>query len=207
MNDIQLALLLSSRICHDLISPVGAVNNGLELLAEDEDDPTMRAEALDLIRASATQASSKIQFMRVAFGAAGAMAEKIRLDQPRELALSLCASNGVRLDWTLNEVTLDKDVVRLLLNFILIGFEALPRGGVLRVGVRKEGATNLMISAEGSKARLSAEAVEVLRNGADLNELEPRQSNLYLAHRIAQTLDASIQCIIEDEVVQVAATL
>ena len=207
MNDIQLALLLSSRICHDLISPVGAVNNGLELLAEDEDDPTMRAEALDLIRASATQASSKIQFMRVGFGAAAAMAEKIPLDQPRELALSLCASNGVRLDWTLNEVTLDKDVVRLLLNFILIGFEALPRGGVLRVGVRKEGATNLMISPERCKARLSAEAVEVLRNGADLNELEPRQSNLYLAHRIAQTLDASIQCIIEDEVVQVAATL
>src|SRR5258706_13839108 len=70
MNDLDFAALLVSRVCHDLVSPVGAVVNGLEVL-EDETDPAMRADALLLVASSAEQAAARLQFARIAFGAAG----------------------------------------------------------------------------------------------------------------------------------------
>src|SRR5208283_1084413 len=70
LDALDLAALLSSRVCHDVISPVGAIINGLEVL-EDEKDAEMRGHALDLIKSSASEASSRLQFCRLAFGAAG----------------------------------------------------------------------------------------------------------------------------------------
>src|SRR5258707_2354551 len=70
MNDLDFAALLVSRVCHDLVSPVGAVVNGLEVL-EDETDPAMRADALRLVASSSEQATARLQFARIAFEAAG----------------------------------------------------------------------------------------------------------------------------------------
>jgi len=126
MTDLTLATLLSSRICHDLISPVSAVNNGLEILV-DEQDAEMKTMAMNLIRSSAAAASAKLQFMRICFGVAGSMAENIPLDDAKDLAGALTKGSPVTLDWRAGEVMLDKEAVKLLLNFILIGFESLPR--------------------------------------------------------------------------------
>ncbi len=206
MTDLALATLLCSRLCHDLVSPIGAVNNGLELLDDDPDEETRR-EAQDLVRKSARQASAKLQFMRVAFGAAGSLAESVSLEEPRRLTEGLLADTGITLHWIGSETTLDKDLVRLLMNFILIGYESLPRGGALRVGVRKEGAINLMISAEGPKARLMQEAVKVLETGGDVSTLEPRLANCRLAYLIAQKFDANIRCLIEADAAQISVTI
>ncbi|MCL4152140.1 UNVERIFIED_CONTAM: hypothetical protein GTU68_021981 [Idotea baltica] len=206
MTDLTLATLLSSRICHDLISPVSAVNNGLEILA-DEQDAEMRKMAMNLIRSSAATASAKLQFMRIAFGVAGSMAENIPLDDAKELAEALTGGSSVTLDWRAGDVMLDKEAVKLLLNFILIGFEALPRGGTLHVGARKEGATSLMISAEGPKARLPEASAELLRNGARLEDVDAKGSSLFLTHEVARSLGATIQVMVEDERIEIGATM
>jgi len=206
MTDLTLATLLSSRICHDLISPVSAVNNGLEILA-DEQDAEMRTMAMNLIRSSAASASAKLQFMRICFGVAGSMAENIPLDDAKELAEALTKGSSVTLDWRAGDVMLDKEAVKLLLNFILIGFEALPRGGTLHVGARKEGATSLMISAEGPKARLQETSAELLRNGAELADVDAKGSSLFLTHEIARSLGGTIHVMVEDERIEIGATL
>ena len=206
MTDLTFASLLASRICHDLISPVGAVNNGLEILA-DESDPEMTEQAMALIKSSAAGASSKLQFMRLAFGAAGNVSETVSLEEARSLAEGLTETAPTRLDWQVGASSLDKSVVKLLLNMILVGFEALPRGGVLRVGVQRAGATNLMISAEGPKARLPEKAADILRNGAPLDMVEPREANMLLTHTLATELDAILQVTIRDDAIEIAATI
>jgi len=104
-------------------------------------------------------------------------------------------------------VMLDKEVVKLLLNFILIGFEGLPRGGTLHVGARKEGATSLMISAEGPKARLPEASAELLRNGAALADVDAKGSSLFLTHELAKSLGASIHVMVEEDRIEIGATL
>jgi len=102
---------------------------------------------------------------------------------------------------------LDKEAVKLLLNFILIGFESLPRGGTLHVGARKEGATSLMISAEGPKARLPETSAAILQNGASLSEIDAKQSSLFLTHEISKSLGATVQVLVQDERIEIGATL
>ena len=206
MTDLTLATLLSSRICHDLISPVSAVNNGLEILT-DEDDEEMREAAMGLVRSSAAAASAKLQFMRVAFGVAGSMAETIPLDEARSLAEGLTKSTQVSLDWRAGDVMLDKEAVKLLLNFILIGFESMPRGGTLSVGARREGATNMMVSATGPRVRLPETSADLLRNGAALEDVDPKGSSIYLTHELAKTLNATVSVAVEDERVELSATI
>ncbi len=206
MTDLTFASLLSSRICHDLISPVGAINNGLEILA-DESDEEMIGQAMALIQASAAGASAKLQFMRRAFGMAGNVAEMVSLDEAKALSQGLVGAGATRLDWQVGTPSLDKAIVKLLLNMILIGYEALPRGGVLRVGVQKAGATNLMISAEGPKARLPDQAVKILREGAELETVESREANMFFAHELAKSLGSSLHVSIGDEVIEIASTI
>ncbi len=206
MTDLTFASLLASRICHDLISPVGAVNNGLEILA-DESDPEMTEQAMALIRNSAESASAKLQFMRLAFGMAGNVSEMVSLDETHTLAQGLVGTGPIKLDWQVGTPSLDKSVVKLLLNMILIGVEALPRGGILRVGVQRAGATNLMISAEGAKARLPEKSAAILRDGAELNAIEPRESNLLLTHTLATELKSLLQVTLGDETIEIAATI
>jgi histidine phosphotransferase ChpT len=76
MNAIDLASLLCSRLCHDLLSPVGALNNGLELMA-DEQDPDMRERCLELLSESAKASANKLKFFRLAFGAGGGFGDQI----------------------------------------------------------------------------------------------------------------------------------
>lgn len=206
MTDLTLATLLSSRICHDLISPVSAVNNGLEILA-DEEDAEMREAAMGLVRSSAAAASAKLQFMRIAFGVAGTMAETVPLDEAKSLAEGLTSGSQVSLDWRAGEVTLDKEAVKLLLNFILIGFEAMPRGGTLSVGARREGATNMMVSAVGPRVRLPEKLADLLRNGASLEDVDPKGSSIYLTHELAKSLGASVSVTAEDERIELSATI
>jgi len=206
MTDLTFASLLSSRICHDLISPVGAINNGLEILADETDEEMIR-QAMSLIRSSASAASAKLQFMRRSFGMAGNVSEMVSLDEAKSLSQGLVGDGGTRLDWQVGAQSLEKTVVKLLLNMILIGFEALPRGGVLRVGVQKAGATNLMISAEGPKARLPDQAIAILRAGAALDAVEPREANMLFAHALAKGLDSSLHVTVGDEIIEIAATI
>src|SRR5215469_9964371 len=98
MDDIDIAALLVSRLCHDLVSPVGAVVNGLEVL-EDENDAAMRADALRLVAASAEQASARLQFARLAFGAAGSAGAELDLAEVGRIVSGLLNGGRIELVW------------------------------------------------------------------------------------------------------------
>ena len=130
----DLAALLCSRVCHDIISPVGAITNGLEVL-EEEDNEEKKAVAFDLIRKSAYQALAKLQFARLAFGAAGSAGAEIDLADAEKVARGLMAGEKAELSWEAPQALMAKNRVKLLLNMLLLANGAVPRGGAIKVSV------------------------------------------------------------------------
>ena len=133
---LDLAALLCSRVCHDLISPVGAIVNGLEVLEEEKDEET-KTFALDLIKKSAGTASARLQFCRIAFGAAGSAGAQIDLGDAENIARGFIEDDKTKLAWNLPRALLPKNRVKLLLNMLLIAGQTIPRGGRSR-SIRSE---------------------------------------------------------------------
>jgi histidine phosphotransferase ChpT len=185
LGDLELAALVSSRICHDVINPVSAISNGLEMLAE-EPDEAMREAAMDLIRKSAAQASAKLQFARLAFGAAGSAGAEIDLRDAEKVAREFLAGSGKhQVTWQGPAVTLPKNKVKLLLNLVALGAVALPRGGVVNVEI--EGTppdVSFVVKAKGDSARLN-DQVKSLLSGANGVAVDVHLIQPYYARRIA----------------------
>src|SRR5262244_1038334 len=137
---LDLAALLCSRVCHDLISPVGAIVNGLEVLEDDNDEST-KTFALDLIKKSARQASARLQFCRLAFGAAGSAGAQIDLGDAESVARGFLEDDKTNIAWNLPRLLLPKNRVKLLLNMLIIAAQTIPRGGTLTVDPIGEGET------------------------------------------------------------------
>ena len=138
LESLDLAALLCSRVCHDVISPVGAIVNGLEVL-EDESDASMKDFALDLIRKSAKQASARLQFARLAFGAAGSAGASIDLGDAEQVARGMFQDDKVTFSWSAPRLLFPKNRVKLLLNLLVIATNAVPRGGTIDVSVTLPG--------------------------------------------------------------------
>jgi histidine phosphotransferase ChpT len=185
LGDLELAALVSSRICHDVINPVSAISNGLEMLGE-EPDQAMREAAMDLIRKSAAQASAKLQFARLAFGAAGSAGAEIDLRDAEKVSRDFLAGSGKhQVAWQGPAVTLPKNKVKLLLNLVALGAVALPRGGVVNVEI---GGTppdvSFVIRAKGDQARLN-DQVKSLLSGANGVAVDAHLVQPYYARRVA----------------------
>ncbi len=185
LGDLELAALVSSRICHDVINPVSAISNGLEMLAE-EPDEAMREAAMDLIRKSAAQASAKLQFARLAFGAAGSAGAEIDLRDAEKVAREFLAGSGKhQITWQGPAVTLPKNKVKLLLNLVALGVVALPRGGVVNVEI--DGTppdVSFIVKAKGDSARLN-DQVKSLLSGANGVAVDAHLVQPYYARRVA----------------------
>src|SRR6202162_4944231 len=151
---LELAALLCSRVCHDLISPVGAIVNGLEVL-DDNPKPDDREFALDLIRKSAKTASARLQFCRLAVGAAGSSGAQIDLGDAQTMARGHLEDAKATIKWNLPRLLLPKNRVKLLLNMLIIAQQTIPRGGTLTVDPVGQGeAMGFRIPAAGLNARL-----------------------------------------------------
>ena len=137
LGALDLAALLCSRVCHDLISPVGAIVNGLEVLEEDKDEET-KTFALDLIKKSAHQASAKLQFCRLAFGAAGSAGAQIETGDAERVARGLIEDGKTTIAWNLPRELVAKNRVKLLLNMLVVAVGTIPRGGTLAVDSRRK---------------------------------------------------------------------
>lgn len=154
-DELELAALLCSRVCHDVISPVGAIINGLEVLDEG-DDEEMGRFAMDLIRKSAGQASAKLQFARLAFGAAGSAGASIDLGEAVQVAQRFANDDKTSLNWDVVPVAMPKDYVKIALNMVLVAISAIPRGGVINVEVQNpHGTPRFIFSCTGLKARIA----------------------------------------------------
>ncbi len=154
----DLAALLCSRVCHDIISPVGAINNGLELLDEGGADE----DAMALIRASAVNASARLQFARIAFGAAGSAGMQIDTGDAQSVATAFISNEKPDLEWHGARALLPKNQVKLLLNLLLVANSAIPRGGKLRVYLEDlDSAPAFRIAAEGPMLRVPPKFLEL----------------------------------------------
>src|SRR5215467_708245 len=133
-TDLELAALISSKICHDVIGPVGAIYNGLEILNED-DDAEAKSYALSVIRNVTEQASARLQFARFAFGAAGSAGAQIELGTAEQISRGLVGQGKHKLVWRGLPGHMAKDKVKLLLNLIACAITSLPRGGEIEVSI------------------------------------------------------------------------
>jgi histidine phosphotransferase ChpT len=174
---LDLAALLCSRVCHDLISPVGAIVNGIEVMEEDKNEET-KTFALDLIKKSANQASAKLQFCRLAFGAAGSAGAEIDLGDAEKAARGLFEDGKTTLVWNLPRQLLAKNRVKLLLNMLLIAAGTISRGGTLSIDpVPGEGIAGFVVTAAGLNAKLNPMVAELLAGNSahpvDAHAIQP----------------------------------
>ena len=186
ISPTDFASLLCSRLCHDLLSPVGALNNGLELLA-DEHDPEMRARVLELLSESAKASANKLKFFRLAFGAAGGFGETVDTREAQAAIEGLFGDNHrVKIGWMVEDPVLPKQAIKVLLNLALIGGDALIRGGQLDIGAEiAEGNMEIVVRADGPRIVLDPELRSALAGGSADLPITPRAAAAYLAHALA----------------------
>ncbi len=209
MNATDLASLLCSRLCHDLLSPVGALNNGLELMA-DEQDPEMRERCLELLNESARASANKLKFFRLAFGAAGGFGATIDTREAQSALAGLFgAEKKIELGWIVGDPALPKGAVKLLLNLGMIAGDALVRGGRLDVGAERDGdSLEIVIRAEGPRILLDPTLRETLAKGSAAGTVEPRAAGAWLAHALAAEAGGEIRLSdVAEPVLMIGATL
>ena len=193
MNATDLASLLCSRLCHDLMSPVGALNNGIELMV-DETDPAMREKCVELLTDSARATANKLKFFRLAFGAAGGFGAEVDTREAEAVLAGLFGpGRRVALTWVVSDNSLPKGAVKLLLNLALLAGDALVRGGSLHVGAeRTETGIEIAVRAEGPRILLDPELRRTLIDGG-VGPIEPRAAGAWLAHALAAEAGGTIQ--------------
>ncbi len=193
MNDIRLTELLCSKLCHDLVGPVGAIGNGMELLAEEE--LGMSDEALQLTALSTRRASAILQFYRIAYG----LGQTERRQDPKflaELATGLLGDSRVSLDWPdeAKAVVWPEGSGKLILNMISLAQEALPTGGRIRIGITENGAgAEITATAEGKGAAFGEATLEALAEGASLQQLTPRNVHGFFTMLLSQRIGRRIE--------------
>lgn len=194
ISSVDFASLLCSRLCHDLLSPVGALNNGLELLA-DEHDPEMRNRCLELLGESARASANKLKFFRLAFGAAGGFGETVDTREARAAIEGLFGDNHrVKIGWLIEETVLPKQAIKVLLNLALIAGDALIRGGQLDIGAEAVGDTvEIVVRGEGPRIVLDAELRTALTGAPDDAVITPRAAAAYLVHSLVTEGGGAIQ--------------
>ena len=188
MDELKLATLLCSRLCHDLVSPIGALNNGVEVL-EEETSASIRKEALALLSESARAAIGKLLFFRVAFGVATGFGSEISLREVKQAASGLFANSRIRLDWSPEHdanAQLAKPAAKLLLNFVMIAGEALIRGGSIAPRFETAGAaTTIAVTAKGQGVQLHESIATALAGRLRAEDIEVRTAQPWYACQIA----------------------
>jgi len=202
---LDLAALLCSRVCHDLISPVGAIVNGLEVLAEEKDEATKQF-ALDLITKSARTASAKLQFCRIAFGAAGSSGAQLDTGDAETLSRGFFEDDRTKLAWNIPRSLLAKNRVKLLLNMLLIAGQAIPRGGILTVDAVGSGeSTGFKVAAVGTNAKIPQAIPPLLTGEPGAEAIDAHKIQPFYAALLAKACGLSVGMTTEGDAVVVAA--
>ena len=198
LDALDLAALLCSRVCHDLISPTGAIVNGIEVLEEDGSDDETKTFALELIKKSARIASARLQFCRLAFGAAGSPSAQIDLDDAQAMARAFIEDGKTALDWKLPRVLLPKNRVKLLLNMLIIAAQAIPRGGALTVEPSGQGESmGFRISASGLNARIPQAVPALLEGNSDSGSVDAHAIQPFYAGLLARACGLKVDLRID----------
>ena len=196
LSDLDLSALLCSRVCHDVISPVGAIANGLELMDDPENDQETKTAALDMVRRAANVATAKLKFCRIAFGASGSAGAQIDMGEAGDIAQAFVGEEKVKLDWQVPRENRPKQDVKLLLNMLLLAIEGLPRGGVITMTAEGAG---FVVKAKGDRAKLKEAIVAVIDGKSDLAALDARLVQPYYARMLSQAQGLNLSMAMEGE--------
>lgn len=198
-SQTDLAALLCSRLCHDMLSPVGALSNGLELL-RDEEDPQMRARCIELLEQSATISTDKLKFFRLAFGAAGGFGDNVPVEEAQEVIAALAAdAKRVELNWAISESSLPKPAVKVMLNLAQISLDALVRGGTLDIGAeRRDGNVEIVARAAGDRVAFDETIGEALQGGLPDHEITSRTAAAHMIALLASEMGGGLQYALSD---------
>jgi len=196
LDDLDFTAFMSSKICHDLVGPVGAISNGLELLEEEEDENT-RAYALELIQYSASAARSRLEFSRLAFGASSALGSEVDLGHAENVARAFVEEGKHKLQWTFEPRSIEKTRLRLTLTLLTIAMTAVPAGGDIRVSVTGEiEAPNVEIRCSGRGARIPDGIPEMFSGNS--TDIDPRTILGYYCARLAESCSMPLTVKKED---------
>ena len=206
LEPLDLAALLCSRVCHDVISPVGAIVNGLEVLEEDKDE-SMREFALDLIRKSAHTASARLQFCRLAFGAAGSAGAAIDTGDAEKVARGLIADDRTKLIWEAPRAYMPKNKVKLALNLCLIAAACIPRGGVMHVIIEGEADDiRMSVAVKGPNLKLASHVADLLEGRSESGVVDAHGIQPYFTGLVARSSGMGVQVVAtSDEIALKAA--
>lgn len=204
LSALDLAALLASRVCHDIISPVGALANGLEVLEEDQGEE-MRQFAMELITKSAKSASAKLKFSRLAFGASGSAGASIDTGEAEEVVGLFMDGEKADFTWEGTRSLVPKNRVKLLLNLVLTSLGAIPRGGTVAIKIDGEGETaTFSLRCSGPKARVPGEFVDML-NGTLEGEMSAHAIQPYYAILLAKEAGLTLSATVDGEDVVLSA--
>lgn len=206
LEELFMAELLCTRLCHDLTGPIGAVNNGAEFLSED--GFTKQDQAVELITSSAFSAVTRLQFYRMTYGIVRDQGEA-NLDDKKKLASDFFADTKITLDWPDSHtdsvgVSIGVKMARLIFNMLVVASGALIRGGVLRVRIAQDAVEGkkITITATGGNLKWDAEMERVFSGKLSVNELNPKNVQAYLTKRFSDELQANLSFeIAEDSLV------
>ena len=194
-----LSSLMCARICHDLVSPIGALGTALEVLG-DESNKDMHEDALDLIRMSAGQASHKLQYLRLAFGASGSTPGIIATEELKRLVTGMYGEGKVDIAWDEQLGGLEKTRARLVLNLVMLAVQSIPRGGKLLITLKKDDANeHIMLRSEGPKPRLNPEIKSTLSGGAPEDGFDGRTIQPFFTGMIIRELKATLSTHVDEE--------
>jgi histidine phosphotransferase ChpT len=189
VDDVTLASLLVSRICHDLVAPAGAVNNGLELLRDELPDGADLA-SMDLLEFSANETLHRLLFFRLAFGAAGGLGVKIPVADAKTAAMRFFDGRKVGLDWPSQSLQdLPQPIIKLLLNMILLVAESMPRGGDVGVEISTEA---LKVTGAGVGAALAPDRQDALAGKTPEDQVNAQVIQAFYAGELARNTGISV---------------
>ena len=194
LDAVGLSALMSSRLCHDLVNPVGALSSGLDVLDDPEVDEEMREDALDLIKSSTEKAVALLKYARLAYGQAGGAGAEIPYDEARDVLVGLYASAKASLDWRAPTGQGPKEEVKALLALANAAADCVPRGGVVVVSPDQDG---FRIEASGPRLFLNEETLRAV--AADPTDLKPKQAPLYLSSLAVRQAGGQLSAEIDGE--------
>lgn len=203
LSAADLGALLCSRVCHDVISPVGAINNGLELLEE----PGAQEDAMELIRMSAVNASARLQFARIAFGAAGSAGVQIDTGDAESVASAYMANEKADFEWTGARLLLPKNQVKLVLNLILVAIATIPRGGNISVNIDSENERGIFTLKATGKMVRAPEKFLALNSGQRLDDpIDAHSVQYYYTVLLANEAGMKVDLSTDGEEIVIKAT-
>lgn len=207
-SQTDLAALLCSRLCHDMLSPVGALSNGLELLA-DETDAEMRERCIELLEQSAKISTDKLKFFRLAFGAAGGFGENVPVEEAQEVIGALASdAKRVEVNWALAESTLPKPAVKVMLNLAHIALDALVRGGTLDIGAEKrDGNIEIVARAAGPRIAFDETIGRALQGELSASDISSRTAAAHMIALVAGEMGGGLQYALSDDALVLGAVL